>query len=102
MNSSIEEDLIKEDLIKKLKLIGNVYSSNWETVMKVITTISESKILEKNWENYKQDFEDVYPLDLEKTETWSTLVCLCALVSQRKVLYVMPASMTELLLLEKG
>ena len=80
MNSSTEEDLIKEDLIKKLKLIDNVYSSKWVTVMEVVTILSKSKILEKNWENHKQDFEDIYPLNLEEIDTWSTFescVSLC-------------------------
>lgn len=67
-----------EKLMDILTLVGKVKSNRWSDVMKIVELMPSIEIIEKKWaEKYKQENPDWYPLDLSKTETWSTYDSEC-------------------------
>lgn len=60
-------------LQKKLKIMGGISSSNFNTVRPLINIMDSITVVKSKWhESFKQSNPDMYPLDLSKMETWST------------------------------
>ena len=66
--------MTNKKLFELLKLVGGVNCGYWSMVNPLVDFIKEdgSIVVEKEWNNYKKDFPDTYPLDLSKIDTWST------------------------------
>jgi len=62
-----------DKLIKTLLIIENVTCRRWSVVKDIVKVIPESEILKKEWyDTYKNKYQESFPLDLSKIDTWST------------------------------
>jgi hypothetical protein len=62
-----------EKLFKILAIVGKVKSNSWNDVRKIVDIMPSVKIKQKKWvDEFKIKHPDIYPLDLSKTQTWST------------------------------
>jgi hypothetical protein len=61
-------------LIRQLKILGTVYSSNYEFMKLVYNEVNIDKavVLSKRWCNWYKDNTDIYPLDLKNFNNWIT------------------------------
>lgn len=59
--------------IKKLTIIKSVTGHRWRTVMDIVEIFPNVVVLEKSWsDSFKQNYSEMYPLDLSDINTWST------------------------------
>ena len=60
-------------LLEILKLIGNVRSSSWKDVRKIVDIMSTVEVISQEWHEFtKQDGRYWRLLDLSNIKTWST------------------------------
>lgn len=64
-----------KQLLKLLKLVGGLYTHNWDTVCKIVRLIDKGTItvVSSEWKDrFKKDNQKRYPLDLTKISTWAS------------------------------
>ena len=60
-------------LVEMLKFVESVQTNKWKYVLKIVALMPSIKIIYKLWhDSYKNNKPDMYPLDLEDINTWST------------------------------
>lgn len=67
----MEVNNLKEVLI----LVGGVYVQNWDKLRKVVQAVTDEKaeIISSQWEDrFRREHPEIYPLRLNKLDTWST------------------------------
>ena len=60
-------------LVEMLEFVGSVQTNKWRYVLRIVALMPSIKIIYKLWhDSYKNNKPDMYPLDLEDINTWST------------------------------
>jgi len=67
--------MTQKKLFEILTLIQHVRSTTWKLINPIVESINDdksTKVLEKEWMDHWKRESDLYPLNLDKIDTWST------------------------------